>query len=151
MDGLTDIARPILNQARWGLLSTHSVRAPGFPFGTIVPILWDPTLGVFHTQVSALAEHTKNLKADARCSILVVENAAAMDPQEFGRLTVVARATIIPPPDADLKARWLAAHPQSERLFALADFAFWSVAPEQARLVAGFGKMGWLTGDELRG
>lgn len=61
---LAQDARRWLRAHRYGLLSTHSRAVEGYPFGSVVPYVLDheacPVL-----LVSRLAEHTRNLAADA--------------------------------------------------------------------------------------
>ena len=68
-------ARQLLLKEYRGVLSTHSQAMPGFPFGSVVPYCLDAR-GWPLLLISRIAQHTRNLKADARCSLLVGERAA---------------------------------------------------------------------------
>ena len=83
-------ARQLLLKEYRGVLSTHSQAMPGFPFGSVVPYCLDAR-GWPLLLISRIAQHTRNLKADARCSLLVGERAAE-DVQAAGRLTLLAEA-----------------------------------------------------------
>ena len=83
-------ARQLLLKEYRGMLSTHSQAMPGFPFGSVVPYCLDAR-GWPLLLISRIAQHTRNLKADARCSLLVGERAAE-DVQAAGRLTLLAEA-----------------------------------------------------------
>ena len=72
------------------MLSTHSQAMPGFPFGSVVPYCLDAN-GWPLILISRIAQHTKNLQADPRCSLLVAERGAE-DVQATGRLTLLAEA-----------------------------------------------------------
>ena len=50
----------------------------------------------------------------------------------------------------DLRARYLERHPQASQYFALADFGLRVLRVAEARYVAGFGDMGWISGVDLR-
>jgi putative heme iron utilization protein len=100
--------------------------------------------------LSNLAEHTRNLHADPRASLLIVDSAARDDPQAGARLTLLG--TIEPVDEAamaDTRERYTQRHPGSVDLLALADFRFFVLRPAQARFIAGFGDMGWLDAADL--
>jgi heme iron utilization protein len=128
----------------WLGAATHATLAtlnaddvlPGFPYGSLVPYALDendlPLLWL-----SDLAVHTKNLRVDARCSLLVVDP-EAVDPLASWRVTLIGRAII---DDATGKARFFARHPEAS---ALPGFHAWKIHVEGARYIAGFGKMGYV-------
>src|SRR5512141_2794765 len=110
--------RDLLRAERQALLSTISVRHPGYPFGSVVPYaLW--TTGEPLVYLSQLAAHTQNLMKDSRCSLLVSDSrSTAVQP---------ARATLIGnfvPLDDQTGCRgaFAARHPDTEAL-ALPGFA----------------------------
>lgn len=130
----------LLHETRHAVLCTHSTQLPGFPYGTAVPLVLDeqqrPLL-----LISALAEHTKNLLADNRASLAVVE-AGKDNVQDAARITLVGccekfEAT------AELVARYLRYLPEAEQYLQL-DFMFFRLIPERARFIGGIGRMGWL-------
>src|SRR5436190_56526 len=83
-------ARRYLRARHGGVLSTVSRKFPGYPFGSVVPFVLDQQAQPV-ILVSALAEHTRNLAADARCS-LIVQEPGIEDMQAAARLTCVADA-----------------------------------------------------------
>lgn len=142
-------ARALLEKERLAILSTLSVQHGGFPFGSIIPYALDGQ-GVPVILISTLAVHTKNLAADTRCSLMVLEEAWRDDPQSAGRLTVMARAKPLTHDESErMKPRYLARHPTAEQLFGMKDFSFHALHPEHVRFVAGFGRMGWLDGKDV--
>src|SRR2546422_11285714 len=67
---------------------------PGYPFGSIVPYCADEQCRPI-IYISHIAQHTKNILADARVSLTVVErNVESDDVQARGRITCVANARI---------------------------------------------------------
>jgi len=130
----------LLHETSLGVLSTHSTQLPGFPYGTAVPLILDhehrPIL-----LISALAEHTRNLLADARASLAVVEG-NQRNVQDAARVTLVGRFEPFVP-DAPLVDRYLRYQPAAEQYLQL-DFSFFRLAIERARYIGGVGKMGWL-------
>jgi putative heme iron utilization protein len=92
--------------------------------------------------LSALAEHTKNLKADPRASLLVDGTAGLADPLTGARATLVGRLEEIEGDHA--RQRYLARHPSSETYVGFGDFRFYALKPTRAHLVAGFGRIHWI-------
>lgn len=136
-------ARQLLRAHFYGVLSTHSARFEGYPFGSIVPYLtdYDGSVIVF---ISALAEHTKNVARNPRVSLITHDQ---NDPciQTQGRITLIGRIELVPS-RATYAARWLRHFPDAAQLFELGDFAFYRIIPEAARHVAGFGQARWISG-----
>lgn len=134
----------LLHECSQGVISTHSTQMPGFPYGTAVPLILDhahhPVL-----LISALAEHTKNLRADNRASLAVIEPGKS-NVQDAARVTLVGQAeAFIPSPE--LVQRYLRYQPDAEQYLQL-DFMFFRFNVERARFIGGVGKMGWLEGKE---
>ena len=134
-------ARRYLRRHHAGVLATLSKRLGGYPFGSIVPFVLDhdaqPTI-----LVSRLAEHTKNMTADPRTSLLVHD--AAEDVQTAARLTLVGDAAPIAEPKA-IAARYLRYFPDAQRLLELGDFSFWRLRAVFVRHIAGFGAIRSIT------
>jgi putative heme iron utilization protein len=140
-------ARQFLSATHSGVLSTISARLEGYPFGSIAPFVLDHD-GNPLILISTIAEHTKNIQADARVSLIAFDSGAS-DMQAGARLTVIGKAI---PMDKDeaLRARYLRYFPQAEGYFDMHDFLFHRIEVEQARFIGGFGKIHWIPGDELR-
>ena len=140
-------ARQFLSATHSGVLSTISARLEGYPFGSIAPFVLDHD-GNPLILISTIAEHTKNIQADARVSLIAFDSGAS-DMQAGARLTVIGKAI---PMDKDeaLRARYLRYFPQAEGYFDMHDFLFHRIDVEQARFIGGFGKIHWVPGDELR-
>jgi heme iron utilization protein len=144
------LARELLAKEKVAVLATVSARHAGAPFTSLVPFAvsarGEPIL-----ILSALAQHTRNLEADPRASLLVHDaQAAERDPRTAPRLSVVGRVARVPAADeGDARTRYLARHPSARGLLQL-DFALYVLSVDEAQLVGGFAAAGWLTGDELR-
>ncbi|QGZ30137.1 HugZ family protein [Stutzerimonas stutzeri] len=137
-------ARQLLLKEYRGALSTHSRSMPGFPFGSAVPYClsddgWPLML------ISRIAQHTKNLQADPRCSLLVAERGAE-DVQANGRLTVLAEArTLVDTAAIEAAAeRYYRYFPESRDYHRVHDFDFWVLQPVRWRYIGGFGAIHWL-------
>lgn len=136
----------LLHRSPIGTLATHSREPQGFPYPTMLPFAPDARHRPV-VLVSRLAEHTRNLEADARAGFLVV-HAPEDDVLNGERVTLVGRflAVEASPP---LVRRYLRYHPDAERYLALGDFSFWTMEVERLRYIGGFGAMGWLDAAEL--
>jgi heme iron utilization protein len=127
-------ARLLLRAARSGTLATV---AAGQPFASLVTPAVASDLSVV-LLLSSLAQHTRHLRADGRCALMVAGTPEGANPQTAPRLTVTG--TAVPDPDPALKARWLAVHPYGALYADFADFAIWRLVPAQALLVSGFAR-----------
>jgi putative heme iron utilization protein len=134
--------RKLLHEERSGVLSTISVRYPGFPFGSVAPYALTPALEPLFL-MSALAEHTKNALADARASLLVHNAEAREDVQAGARVTVLGRLERVAEAEVpSVQARYLARAPGAS--VSLGDFAFYVLRPEAVRFIGGFGRIAWV-------
>lgn len=131
----------LLSQSYQGVLSTHSQYLQGYPFGSVVPFCLDYQ-GKVVILISELAQHTKNLKIDKRCSLLVF--AEGDDIQAAARLTIVADAMPVAQDEVDAVAqRYYRYFPQSKDFHNIHDFSFWVLQPVKYRYIGGFGKIHW--------
>jgi putative heme iron utilization protein len=133
-------ARSLLRSRHAGALATLSKRLDGYPFGSVVDYILDEEARPI-ILISTLAQHTQNIDADPRVSLLVHE--ASADLQASARLTVIGDAARIDTSDA-LKARYLRYFPNAEQYFAIHDFFFYRIEPKQWRYIGGFGDIYWI-------
>lgn len=143
-------ARRLLRAARQGVLATVN---EGQPHAALVTPATAPDLSPL-LLLSGLAAHTRHLRAEPRCSLLVVGEAVETNPQTAPRLTVLAEAR--PEPDAvlpdaalTLKTRWLALHPYARLYAGFADFTLWRLAITGAQWVGGFAQAARLSPADL--
>ena len=143
--------RDLLQAERQGVLATLSARRDGWPFASVAPYALSSE-GEPLLLMSDLAEHTRNIRADSRASLLVQDSTALEDPQAGSRLTLLGRVELV---DAagivDARARYVERHPHSADYFAhMADFHLYVLRLTEARIVRGFGDMGWMNAERLR-
>lgn len=134
-------ARALLRAHRYGVLSTLSKKFDGFPFGSITPYLVQHD-GSLLILISTLAEHTKNIQADGRVS-LICHNQRDPHIQAQGRVTLLGLAEL----QADkthLGERYLRFFPEAEQYFQMHDFQFYRIAPQAIRYIGGFGRIHWV-------
>jgi putative heme iron utilization protein len=143
-------ARTLVASQTRATLSTIAVMPPaGTPFGSVatygVDILGRP---VFF--VSTMAEHTRNMDADPRASLLVVEDTpSGADPLASGRVTLLGSVGEVTDPDerAAARAGYLAANPAAFYVD-YGDFRCMRLAVSDIRYVGGFGRMSWVAAEE---
>lgn len=149
MSGADDIlqARRLLRAQHGAALATLSEKLAGHPFATGVDYLADHA-GRPVFLISALAEHTRNIAADRRVSLLV--QGADSGIQASPRLTLAGVAGGVAEHEGEaLKARYLRYFPEAATYFEL-DFHFWRIEPQHLRWVGGFGAARWIApGDYL--
>lgn len=117
-----------------------------WPYASLVLVAVDHDLAPI-LLISDLAEHTKAIRADNRVSLLFDGTAGLDQPLTGARVSLVGRA--VPTGDERVKRRFLARHPDAAMYAGFKDFHFFKVIPERAHLVAGFGKIRWLSMAEL--
>src|SRR5262245_57780674 len=142
-------ARELVSREHNGMLCTLSLRLEGFPFGSVTPYALS-SAGEPLILISEIAEHTRNLRADARVSLLVSDSRAADDPQAGARATLVGYAIPVSEPFLeDAGRRYLERVPQSASYFEAHDFTLFTIKVEQVRFIGGFGDIHWIDGREV--
>ncbi len=140
------VARDLVARAQLATLSTIALRPAGFPYGSLVALAGDER-GRPLFLLSKLAEHTKNLAACDRASVLVHEPGAT-DIVAAPRVTIVGTcAPIAKAEHAAAWARFVAAHPEAKDWFndLLHAYALYRLEPGELRVVVGFGRLSWVT------
>lgn len=147
--GAARAARDLLARERLGVLTTQSVRKPGWPSPSLAPYALSAR-GEPLLLLSAIAQHTQNLEADPRACLFVQDlGAAASDPRTAPRVAVFGRARpVAAGEEPDARARYLDRHPEGRGLLGL-DFALWVVEVDEAHWVGGFAAAGWIGRAEL--
>ncbi len=137
-------ARQLLRAHRYGALCTLSKKFDGHPFGSIMPYLVDHN-GSLLIFISTLAEHTKNIAADPRVS-LITHSQDSPHIQAQGRVTVVGAARAVVERE-HTGQRYLRYFPEAATYFALHDFSFYRIVPQAIRYIGGFGNIHWVTAE----
>ncbi len=112
--------------APWGSVVTFGARQDGAPV----------------VLVSLMAEHTRNLLADPRASLVVAEPPNDANPLDRGRVTLAGR--VVEPADearADARVAHLAAVPSASLYVDFGDFRLFVLEVERVRWVGGYGRM----------
>jgi len=136
----------LLHRCAYASLATNARDLSGYPFLSVLPVVLDerhcPIL-----LISDLAEHTRNLRSDARASLLLFDP-GTNDLQAGARLTLIGEVRPFAAGPA-LIERYLRYQPKAERLLPLGDFHFFRIHVQRLRFIGSFGHMGWLDGDAL--
>ncbi len=142
-------ARTLIESLSTATLCTIATEPAGFPYGSFVTYAANNGNPLFF--ISALAEHTRNLKGDSRASLLVAEGGGD-DPLARARVTLVGHCRMVPadePSDA-VRETYLRVHPNAAYYIEFNDFAFWRLEVESLRYIGGYGRMSWIDIDEWR-
>jgi putative heme iron utilization protein len=137
--------RDLVRRAPRATLAT--LDAAGAPYASLVLVAADDA-GEPLLLLSDLAEHSKNLARDPRASVLVEAADAPGDPLAAPRATLLGRAVRVS--DDATRARFVARHPSAALYAGFRDFATYRLAVDRVHLVAGFGRIEWIEGDDYR-
>ena len=141
-------ARTLLQRAEMAVLSTLGAELSGHPYGSLV--IYGLHEGAPILLVSGLAEHTKNLEASPRCSLLVHERGPD-NPLALARATFVGEARKVQNSEREAAAAsFLARHPDAAYYADFTDFAYWRIDVTTVRYIGGFGRMSWVDTDAWR-
>lgn len=137
-----EYARTLAAGTTSATLCTVAREPAGHPYGSFVTYCMEGATPVF--LISHLAEHTRNLLRDNRCSLLVAE-AGIGDPLARGRVTLVGTCSQLEGErEKSAKAAFLKSHPSAAAYIDYRDFSVWGMAVDSARYIGGFGRMSWL-------
>ena len=139
-------ARDLLLRNTQAILCTNSLEMPGYPFGSVAPYVLDQQ-GQPVILISRLAEHTRNIDADNKVSLIVIE-AGSDDAQEAGRITCVGDARPLPDECRDPMLRYFEFFPDTRDYLSL-DFVFYRIELKRVRYIGGFGKIHWIDAEEF--
>ncbi|MGD0680267.1 MAG: DUF2470 domain-containing protein [Polyangiaceae bacterium] len=144
-------SRTLVSQAMSATLSTIAREPPGFPYGSLVTVAVDDE-GRPLLLLSELAEHTGNLQAEPKASVLITEPIGVHDqPLALGRVTILGKCSKVAPADrAGVREAFLRHQPSASYYVDFDDFAFYRVEPTALRYVGGFGRMSWLSVEAYR-
>ncbi len=143
----TEEARDFVTMQRQAALSTLTRTPKGYPFGSMVSY----DIGVNGTiiiHVSYIAEHFKNLAANARASLLIFDPLGLHNPQAYPRVTILGEFSLVSEAELDrVRNSYEKRFPESVRPDIAPNFAFMRLTPERVRWIGSFGHMGWIDGE----
>ena len=128
-----------------GVLSTQSLEHTGYPFGSVVPYAIGQD-GLPLLLLSHLSQHTKNIEADPRCGLTVMQ-AGDGDVQQLARLSAVGDVRAIEAGPAE--GRYFDYFPQTRPYFEQLGFRFYRFEPRRFHWNGGFATARWFSVDRL--
>lgn len=145
----TELVRQLLQQEKYGILSTLSIKHAGWPFGSATPYALtaqdDPLIFV-----SSLAEHTRNMMNDPRVSLFIQDTATTANPQTIARATLLGVVEAVAENELeDAARRYLQRFPEAAQNFQLGDFRLLKIVVQNVRYIGGFGEMFWIQRESL--
>ena len=101
--------------------------------------------------LSDLAEHSRNLKMEPRAALLYDGTGGLQDPLTGPRASILGRIEPMAASElaSRLKTRFLARHPAAAAYADFTDFRLYRMTVERVHLVAGFGRIQWLTAADV--
>jgi heme oxygenase (biliverdin-IX-beta and delta-forming) len=132
------------------VLSTMSVDVPEYPFGSVTPYCADSE-GRPIIYISTIAQHTKNILANSKVSLTVVENGIGSDDvQTRGRVTCIGDARSLKADDAKAAGeRYFRYFPSAQQYEGTHDFEFFRLDLVRVRYIGGFGQIYWVEPQEF--
>ena len=109
----------------------------GVPHASLVTPGWD-TDGQPVLLLSALAAHTRHLRAHPACALLFTGPPATENPQTAPRLCLSGTARVVP--GDGIREGFLKTHPYAQQYADFGDFAFWKVFVTKAHYIGGFAR-----------
>jgi heme iron utilization protein len=140
-------ARTLIADLKTGSLASVAIEPAGYPYASFVTFALVDGEPLF--LISRLAEHTRNLSADPRASLLAHESGNA-DPLANGRVTLLGRCHKLSRTDTTAREAYLAVHPSAAYYVDFGDFDFWQLSVETIRYIGGYGRMSWVSADDFR-
>jgi putative heme iron utilization protein len=122
----------LLMAARSATLATVHAGAPHASL--VTPALADDGQPVL--LLSTLAQHTRHLRANPACALLMAGMPQTDNPQTTPRLTLSGIAR--PVAAVEVRARYLEIHPYAMQYADFSDFSFWKIAVSTAQYIGGF-------------
>jgi putative heme iron utilization protein len=142
-------ARTMASSITSGTLCTFAnanIEQAGYPYGSLVTSALYAGQPIF--LLSGLAEHTQNLRADPRASLLLCESGNDT-PLALGRVTLVGECAELAADEvAEPKAHYLKAAPEAAYYLDYGDFSFWRLTVRALRYIGGFGRMSWVSAED---
>jgi putative heme iron utilization protein len=135
--------------ARAASVASLATQSGGQPFVSLVTPAFAADFAPLML-LSSLSEHTRQLRAEPRCALLLTGTPEGSNPQTAPRLTLTGLAVEVPTEQVPaLKARWLARHPYAALYADFGDFSLLRLELGGALLVGGFARANRLKLREL--
>lgn len=139
-------ARRLMRQAGRVSLGTR-LEGEASPYVSLALVACDQDISPL-LFLSDLAQHTRNLMADAHACLLFDGTGHLPDPLTGARLSLLGQAE--PVDDARARDRFFRRQSSADFYRTFGDFRLWRLTPARGQLVAGFGRIQWIEAADLR-
>ncbi len=131
--------------------SLGTIHPSGMPFVSLVNVARFAPLEMVML-LSGLAQHTRNLRHDSRCSLLLIGDVpTGTDKMTGQRVTLTGEITeLVHENDSAQRTAIVAHHPGAAMYADFKDFAIYQMQITEAHLVAGFGRIETLQEQQLQ-
>lgn len=134
---------PMIDLVKEGKVATLSTTYNKVAFGSLVPYALD-TKGCPIIFVSDLALHTKNIKKDSRCSLMIAK-ISEDDIFNSSRITFIGKMVKVQDKELpEIKKIYLERHESVKDFIDFKDFSFYKLEIEKIYWVGGFGEINWI-------
>ncbi|NNC82382.1 MAG: DUF2470 domain-containing protein [Flavobacteriales bacterium] len=138
-------ARELIARSAHGVLATLSLQLEGAPFASVASFCLDKQ-GQPLIYMSTIAQHTLNVTADPRCSLIALEG-PGKDVQAEGRVTIIGQ--LVKVEDEALLERYHRYFPASRQYKEFHDFDLYRLEPSKVRYIGGFGRIFWIEPQQI--
>lgn len=140
-------AKTLTRMEHSGVLSTHSLSAKGFPFGSVIPYMMTHH-GDIILYASDIAQHSRNMTTNSKVSLCIYDG-TQHDSQQNARVTLLGNAEVLGS-TSRYSESYFDLFPQAKAYVEAHDFQFYKITPERIRYIGGFGEIYWFSQDEWK-
>ena len=131
------------------MYSSMATKGENYPYTSLVPYIVDKE-GRPIVFISDLAMHTKNLKRNSKCS-LMVSKINEDDIFNSARVTLIGTMEKVPEKEIEeIKKIYFEKYPVSKDLLDMWDFSFYRMEVEHIHYIGGFGDINWYQKDQIK-
>lgn len=150
MSKYSALTRNFILTQRSAMLATNSVTNPGYPLGSIVPYDIDQQMRLV-IYISFIAEHYRNLNADARGCMLICDPLGVDQPQLYARASALCNFVVVPDDERSVvQTSYEKRFPGAVNYELAHNFTFMRAQVERIRWIGGFGEIGWVSADDFK-
>lgn len=140
-------SQAIAERATTAVLGT--IDEDGYPYTSLVEVWFDGE-DSFWLLLSDLAVHSGNIGRDVRASLLIREHGEEDESAlAKARGSYLGRITEADDRRDEIKSDYLKRHPHAEKFVEFSDFRFYRFRIERVRMVGGFGRIGWVSAQQM--
>ena len=130
----------LIRSQHTGVLSSHSVSMPSYPFSSVMPFLMTEE-GSIIVYASDITQHSRNMKKHNKVSLCICDGKQS-DSLANVRITVLGNAEVDAVDDT-LQDQYMAIFPQAGSYVQAHDFRFYLISTKCLRYICGFGEVYW--------